>query len=965
MKIGFWAAVLAVSGCSSWRGFGGTGFGASGGGGVELWALPSWGTVFPDTPAEPENAVFARAERAVRLEAGINECVAFQLAFRSRARATIASVSLDALRSDEGTIGPEHLRLYREHDVAVDAYPSWFLRLTPWLRERRAYPDILVPLEAPQGGLPIRLSPGRSEAVWVDVHVPPGTPSGRYTAQIRVRLSSGTLRTLLLMLDVHPFALPTTRHLNVLAGLDTEALFRTHLTLQGQPYAPPYLSLDDPVYPQATATLDEAVRLLHEHRCTAILSDIRPRPEMDERGRSVLDFADYDRLVTGIVDGSAFGDRVPVNAWPLPVNDRQPPPVRYGGWNSRGYELFLVSYLRGCAAHFQARGWFDRHFVWIPLPVESPAERYREFLRLGRLIRQADPRLRAVCPLPPRSLAGYGQPDRAFIDVSDLAEIWAPRAHVMDPAGLADQRRLGKTTWFQPDRPPFSGSLSVVASPTDARVLAWLAFRYELEGILIGQVNRWSGPDPSREDPRRSAVLSAQSLIWPGKPYGLSAPVPSVRLKRLRRGLQDYEYLWLLARNRRPGIARLIAEDLVTFAGVDAYGEHWLDGRPGGWVRDPAAWELARRLMARELIDVVEGVDDPATFDEAQSIERFQRQIQWARLTQAVRAVRTTVEGVRVTADVAGPAPALELKIVTSTLNATREPVSGTLSLDDPPEGLTVVPPGVRIDQLPPRRLLRQTMRVRADRIAPNVEGIIPLTIATAVAGDQPRFVPGRLCWLSAQPISRTLTLDGRLDDWPLGAGNVAGDFLLVGARDVPKRGREDPTRPAHSTTCFVTFDEQNLYVAFDCHDAPGVRRTIPRDNLVHYDGLWPTGDDLVEIVIDPTGEAVGPEDLLHIVVKLNGAVIAEQGFPPLRSVAACRAWPGRVRAAVDDRTHPDRWSVEIAIPLDALAPRRRLFGFNVARYNPWTGEYACWSGAPRHLYSPTTLGNMILPYRP
>jgi ABC transporter DrrB family efflux protein len=49
--------------------------------------------------------------------------------------------------------------MFREARVLVTDYPAWFLRLTPYLRGPRRYPDVLVPLAAPRGGLPIELRP--------------------------------------------------------------------------------------------------------------------------------------------------------------------------------------------------------------------------------------------------------------------------------------------------------------------------------------------------------------------------------------------------------------------------------------------------------------------------------------------------------------------------------------------------------------------------------------------------------------------------------------------------------------------------------------------------------------------------------------------------------------------------------------------------------------------------------------
>jgi hypothetical protein len=47
------------------------------------------------------------------------------------------------------------------------------------------------------------------------------------------------------------------------------------------------------------------------------------------------------------------------------------------------------------------------------------------------------------------------------------------------------------------------------------------------------------------KDPRRTYNGSGQ-LIYRGAVMGYRQPIPSIRLKAMRRGLQDFEYFWLL-----------------------------------------------------------------------------------------------------------------------------------------------------------------------------------------------------------------------------------------------------------------------------------------------------------------------------------------------------------------------------------------------------------------------------------
>ncbi len=142
------------------------------GGRLDLWVVPECTTVFPDSPIEPENEVFSAGEGHIRLAGAVNEVVAFQVAFRSDRAEAITGLSLEDLRAGDRVVAGDQAAFFREVRLAVDDYPAWFLRLTPFLKETRLYPDVLVPLEAPRGALPIELEPGEAEAVWCEIRIP-------------------------------------------------------------------------------------------------------------------------------------------------------------------------------------------------------------------------------------------------------------------------------------------------------------------------------------------------------------------------------------------------------------------------------------------------------------------------------------------------------------------------------------------------------------------------------------------------------------------------------------------------------------------------------------------------------------------------------------------------------------------------------------------------------------------------
>jgi hypothetical protein len=56
-------------------------------------------------------------------------------------------------------------------------------------------------------------------------------------------------------------------------------------------------------------------------------------------------------------------------------------------------------------------------------------------------------------------------------------------------------------------------------------------------------------------------------IFYPGSKFGYDGPIPSVRLKAVRRGLQDFEYLRLAEQRGRKTRHDLIAEaDALLFA---------------------------------------------------------------------------------------------------------------------------------------------------------------------------------------------------------------------------------------------------------------------------------------------------------------------------------------------------------------------------------------------------------------
>jgi hypothetical protein len=79
----------------------------------------------------------------------------------------------------------------------------------------------------------------------------------------------------------------------------------------------------------------------------------------------------------------------------------------------------------------------------------------------------------------------------------------------------------------------------------------WQGFKYEADGICFWNATDWTDWDTDAKpgDPYVTAGGRYQGfsmIFYPGSKFGYDGPIASMRLKAMRRGLQDFEYLRLV-----------------------------------------------------------------------------------------------------------------------------------------------------------------------------------------------------------------------------------------------------------------------------------------------------------------------------------------------------------------------------------------------------------------------------------
>jgi hypothetical protein len=138
------------------------------------------------------------------------------------------------------------------------------------------------------------------------------------------------------------------------------------------------------------------------------------------------------------------------------------------------------------------------------------------------------------------------------------------------------------------------------------RIMPWLAFAYDIGGELYyNTVEAYNSDHSPWDDQLLHGGNGDGTLFYPGTPDRIGGkthiPIESVRLKLIREGLEDYEYLVLLGRAGKTELARREVAKLARSV--------------FDWDRRPAALYAARRALAEAL------AGDPAARDRHSALE--------------------------------------------------------------------------------------------------------------------------------------------------------------------------------------------------------------------------------------------------------------------------------------------------------------------------------------------------------
>ncbi|MEY4520467.1 MAG: hypothetical protein RLZZ499_3067 [Cyanobacteriota bacterium] len=176
---------------------------------------------------------------------------------------------------------------------------------------------------------------------------------------------------------------------------------------------------------------------------------------------------------------------------------------------------------------------------------------------------------------------------------SDI-DIWVvnPLMYEEARAEIEKVKSEGDEIWFYTGySTDYSPLWHLDSSPINFRIAqGWIAQSLDLKGILMARADTWT------EHPWQEVPIYVQGDIdypgiemffYPGDKVGLNQVVPSIRLKRLREGMEDYEYTEILKKLGYQNWAMTIVRNV---------GENWKD-----WTKDINLLDSARQKLGEKI----------------------------------------------------------------------------------------------------------------------------------------------------------------------------------------------------------------------------------------------------------------------------------------------------------------------------------------------------------------------------
>jgi hypothetical protein len=186
-------------------------------------------------------------------------------------------------------------------------------------------------------------------------------------------------------------------------------------------------------------------------------------------------------------------------------------------------------------------------------------------------------------------------------------DIWVmlPVMYNNNKGRVEEVLKKGDTVWSYNTlvQDAYSPKWEIDFDPVDFRIQpGFISQSLNLTGMLYWRVDRW--PSDAWNNVNNAGTFASANypgegmLVYPGGPVGVRGVVASMRLKWLRDGVQDYDYVQILKGLGKTDQAMQIAKTV---------GPDWVN-----WTRDPKAIEAARQKLGDTIDQLMSASHAPA-----------------------------------------------------------------------------------------------------------------------------------------------------------------------------------------------------------------------------------------------------------------------------------------------------------------------------------------------------------------
>jgi hypothetical protein len=155
---------------------------------------------------------------------------------------------------------------------------------------------------------------------------------------------------------------------------------------------------------------------------------------------------------------------------------------------------------------------------------------------------------------------------------------------------------------FDGCREPLDGSPHTDCEQLGLRTNVWLSRKFSplFNGYVLWSVDMNDEKVWDNADNYNGKLNGMAFLIYPAEQSknGIGLPIPSIRCKALRRGLQDYELMHALDRNGQEATVQQIVDSVIQ-SGWDKTDSGKFETNPslGQWCHNPKDWYEARHKL--------------------------------------------------------------------------------------------------------------------------------------------------------------------------------------------------------------------------------------------------------------------------------------------------------------------------------------------------------------------------------